>query len=285
MTASDTVQHELAAFLRSRRERLDPDRSALPRRRGWRRTPGLRREEVAELAGVSVDYVVRLEQGRAGTPSAAVLDALAEALQLTDDERAYVFDLADRRLPAPAGAPDAALDPALHRLISDLSPRPAMVIDHRYDIRAANPEMTRLMIDGVSLPNPRHNVLWLCILNPMPAEYAHIRETTVAEGVAGLRAAWAARPDDEGLSELVAELIERSPDFARRWAERDVRVNGRGIKAIHHSTVGPVVVEFEGLIPMQDPDLRVVVYRAADERSQRALDALREQAQPAEASA
>ncbi|HEY2203034.1 MAG TPA: hypothetical protein VGH99_00970 [Pseudonocardia sp.] len=104
------------------------------------------------------------------------------------------------------------------------------------------------------------------------------RELVIREGIADLRAAWAARPGDEGLARLVADLTAQSEDFARLWALRDVRVNGRGRKSLNHPRVGPLTVEFEALTPLQDPDQRIVVYRAADAASQRALDALAEEA-------
>src|SRR3954468_22965332 len=142
---------ELAAFLRTRRERLDPRDVGLPSRRQSRRTPGLRREEVAELAGVSIDYIVRLEQARGLRPSADVVEALARALRLAPDERAYLFDLTRQR-PPDAGTPVTAAAPPLAGLVADLSPLPAMLMNHRYDILAWNAEMTGLLLDFDTLP-------------------------------------------------------------------------------------------------------------------------------------
>ena len=140
------VTQELAAFLRTRRERLDPRDFGLPARRQARRTPGLRREEVAELAGVSTDYIVRLEQARGLRPSAEVVEALARALRLTPDERAYLFGLARQR-PRSADKLATTAEPLLARLVADLSPLPAMLMNHRYDILAWNSEMARLLLD------------------------------------------------------------------------------------------------------------------------------------------
>ncbi|MFF8989009.1 helix-turn-helix domain-containing protein [Streptomyces sp. NPDC014983] len=153
---------ELAAFLRSRRAGLDPDRLGLPSPRRPRRTPGLRREEVAELAGVSTDYVVRLEQGRGLRPSAEVLAAPARALCLDPSERDYLFDLAGHRRPGTTGGPAADATPSLARLVGDLSPLPAMLLDHRYDILAWNPEMARLLPDFETVPPSRRNAMRLC---------------------------------------------------------------------------------------------------------------------------
>lgn len=265
---------ELAAFLRTRRERLSPGDVALPRRGRLRRTPGLRREEVAELAGVSVDYVVRLEQGRGPRPSPEVLDGLSRALRLDEDERAYLFALTDRRPTGGRRGPTPAAVP-LARLVDDLSPLPAMLMDHRFDILAWNPEMAALMsVDLDALPHDRRNALWLCMLHPDLRDFFRDRERLTREAIADLRVTWAAHPDDAELAALVGELLAESEEFARLWELRDVRVNGRGLKPLLHPRVGPLTIEFEVLTPLQPPDQRLVVYRAADAPSQAALDAL-----------
>ncbi|GAA2997668.1 helix-turn-helix transcriptional regulator [Streptosporangium longisporum] len=268
------LTHELAVFLRTRRERLTPRDLARPPHGRPRRTPGLRREEVAELAGVSVDYVVRLEQGRGLRPSAEVLDALARALRLNDDERVYLFDLARQRpVSRPPSATGRAPSP-LARLVHDLSPLPCMLVDHRFDILAANREMTRLMLDFDRLPVEQHNTLRLCILRPEYRGFWRDREMVVRECIADLRAAWAARPDDAFLDELITELTSGSEEFARLWARNDVKVNGRGHKRLLHPTAGPLSVDYEVLNPLGDPDRRLVIYRASDPASQAVLDAL-----------
>lgn len=264
---------ELAAFLRTRRERSDPRDFGLPPRRQTRRTPGLRREEVAELAGISVDYVVRLEQARGLRPSVDVVEALASALRLPHDERAYLFDLAQHR-PRVAGKLVTAAAPPLARLVDDLSPLPAMLLNHRYDILAWNTEMANLMVDLDTLPPSQRNSMWLCLMHPQVRERYLDRERVVREGVAHLRAAWAAHPDDRTLAGLIAEFTEGNADFARLWAERDVKVAGRGRKVMRHPEAGVVAVQFETLRPLQDPDQLLVIYRAADDESQSALDRL-----------
>lgn len=268
----DTTQ-ELAAFLRSRRERLDPRDLGLPSRRQARRTPGLRREEVAELAGVSVDYVVRLEQGRGLHPSADVVEALARALRLTPVERAYLFDLARQR-PRGADQPATTAAPPLARLVAGLSPLPAMLMNHRFDILAWNREMARLLLDFDTLPPPRRNSMWLCLMHPETRALYVDRERVMREGIAHLRAAWAAHPEDRALTDLITECIARDEEFARLWAERDIEVNGRGHKMMRHPDVGVLAVHFEVLAPLQDPDQRLVIFRAADDESQSALDRL-----------
>ncbi|MGW1213940.1 helix-turn-helix transcriptional regulator [Streptomyces sp. NPDC002499] len=265
---------ELAAFLRTRRERLDPRDFGLPARRRSRRTPGLRREEVAELAGVSVDYVVRLEQARGLRPSADVVEALARALRLAPDERAYLFDLTVRR-PRDADRLATAAAQPLARLVADLSPLPAMLLNHRYDILAWNGEMAGLLVDFDTLPRAQRNSMWLCLMHPRVRELYLDRERVVREGIAHLRAAWAAHPDDRALTGLIARFSAGDEDFARLWAEQDVKVSGRGRKVMRHPEVGVITVQFETLKPLQDPDQLLVIYRAADEESQSALDRLR----------
>ncbi|MER7348231.1 helix-turn-helix transcriptional regulator [Streptomyces aurantiacus] len=272
-TRTVDATQELAAFLRTRRERLDPRDFGLPSRRRARRTPGLRREEVAELAGVSVDYVVRLEQGRGLRPSADVVEALARALRLAPAERAYLFDLAQQR-PRNADKPATTAAPPLARLVADLSPLPVMLMNHRYDILAWNAEMARLLLDFDTLPPARRNAMWLCLMHPETREFYVDRERVVREGIAHLRAAWAAHPEDRALTDLIAEFSTRDEEFARLWAERDIKVNGRGRKVMRHPDAGEIAVHFEVLVPLQDPDQRLVIYRPADEESQSALDRL-----------
>ncbi|MFE9451684.1 helix-turn-helix domain-containing protein [Streptomyces sp. NPDC006739] len=273
-TRTMDTAHELAAFLRSRCEGLDPDRLGLPSHRQPRRTPGPRREEVAELAGVSTDYVIRLEQGRGLRPSAQVLAALARALCLDPGERDYLFDLAGRRRPDTTGEPAAGAAASLARLVADLSPLPAMLLDHRYDILARNPEMARLLPGFEAVPPSRRNAMWLCLLHPAMRGFYADREQVLRDGIAHLRAAWAAHPQDRELSSLIAEFVTQDEDFARLWSEREVGVNGRGRKVLRHPVAGAITVEFEVLLPLQDPDLRLLVYRAADEESRASLDRL-----------
>jgi transcriptional regulator with XRE-family HTH domain len=268
---TDATQ-ELASFLRSRRERLDPAQLGLPSRR-QRRTPGLRREEVAELAGVSVDYVVRLEQARGLRPSADVVEALAGALRLSRDERAYFFGLARQR-PRVEDKAATEASPSLVQLVADLSPRPAMVMNHRFDLLAWNDEMVKVLLDFDTLPPSRRNAIWLCLLHPEIRELYVDRDRVVREGVAHLRTAWAAHPDDQVLADLIAECAADDEEFARLWSTGDVRGNGRGDKVVRHPRAGEIALRFETLRPTQDPDQLLVIYRAADDASQAAMDLL-----------
>ncbi|WP_434444801.1 helix-turn-helix transcriptional regulator [Lentzea sp. E54] len=274
MTRTVDTTQELAAFLRSRRESLDPGDFGLPSHRRSRRTPGLRREEVAELAGVSTDYVVRLEQARGLRPSATVVEALAQALRLSPDERAYLYNLAQQRSPG-AGKPATTAAAPLARLVADLSPLPAMLMNHRSDVLAWNDEMSALLVDFAALPPSQRNAIWVCLMHPRTRDLYVDRDEVVREGVAHLRAAWAAHPEDEVLGDLVAELVAGDEEFARLWAQRDVKVKGRGRKVLRHPAAGLVAVDFEVLTPLQDPDQLLAIYRPADEESRAALDRLR----------
>jgi transcriptional regulator with XRE-family HTH domain len=194
---------ELAGFLRGRRERLSPDMVGLPPRRTGR-TPGLRREEVAQLASVSTDYITRLEQARGLRPSAEVIDALARALRLDDDETAYLYGLAGHALPTRPTAQDTI--GSLTDLVTALSPLPAMLVDDHFDIHAWNPEMNALMLDFADVPPAQRNTIWLCAMHPAMPAYYRDRERIMREGIADLRAAWAKRPEDTALAELVHTL-------------------------------------------------------------------------------
>jgi transcriptional regulator with XRE-family HTH domain len=273
ITSTVDPAQELAAFLRTRRERLDPGDFGLPSRRQARRTPGLRREEVAELAGISIDYIVRLEQARGLRPSADVVEALAQALRLTPDERAYLFDLTRHR-PRDADTAAATAAPPLARLVDDLSPLPAMLMNHRADILAWNGEMAKLLVDFDTVAPSRRNAMWLCLLHPEIREFYVDRDRVVREAIAHLRSAWAAHPDDRVLAGLITELTTHHEEFARLWAERDVKVNGRGSKAMRRPDVGLLNMHFEILMPLQDTDQRLMICRAADDESQSALDRL-----------
>lgn len=270
--AVDAVK-ELGAFLRTRRERLDPSDFGLPTRRQARRTPGLRREEVAELAGVSIDYVVRLEQGRGLRPSADVVEALSRALRLSLDERAYLFDLTQQRPRAEAEPATTAVAP-LAQLVDELSPLPAMLMNHRFDVLAWNTEMVALVPHFESLPAAHRNAMWLCLMHPQVREFYVDRERVVRQGVAHLRAAWAAHPQDRVLTDLIAEFIDGVEGFARFWAGHDVADNGRGYKVMRHPDVGEIAVRFEVFVPLHDRDQRLMIGRAADDASRTVLDRL-----------
>jgi transcriptional regulator with XRE-family HTH domain len=250
---------ELAAALRQWRERLDP-----PRGTGRRRTPGLRREEVAERAGVSVDYVVRLEQDRGPHPSPAVLGALGRALALTDAETGHLFDLAGVVRPGD-GTIRTAIRPSVRRLLDRVHDLPAMVVDGRLDVVHWNPLAAALVGDPGELPPERRSHLWLQFAAPErsrlvvdDATRLRLDRATVAQA----RTAVARHPDDARLRATVAALRAGVPRFARLWDERPVEYRYSDRKTYAVPGIGPVTVDCECLA-VPDDDQLVVFYSAA----------------------
>ena len=218
----ELTEHELGACLRSWRDRLGPADAGLPAGH-QRRVPGLRREEVAQLAGVSVDYLTRLEQGRAASPSALVLDALARALRLSDDERAHLFRLGGQLEPR-QGTIDRHLTPSLQRLLDRLTDVPAMVVDVAGGILAANPPATALTGDFSGASRRERNIAWRHFTGEAsrivrsPDEEAAAEEGMVAE----LHDALGRYPADEELISLIDDLKAASSRFAELWDQRPV---------------------------------------------------------------
>jgi len=205
----ESVRRELGAFLRARRARLDPLEQGLPTVRA-RRTPGLRREEVAQLAGVSVDYYTRLEQGRDLRPSTAVLNALARALQLTTTEREHLFRL-DRTGPAPARvAGPERVRPSTRRILERVSPNPALLFGRRLDVLAWNRAAATLITDFAAVPVAHRNIVWLVFLDPAVRAVYPEWESVAREALAFLRGAAGRYPNDPAIASLVGELSVKS---------------------------------------------------------------------------
>ncbi|WP_336215128.1 helix-turn-helix transcriptional regulator [Nonomuraea sp. LPB2021202275-12-8] len=250
---------ELAGFLRSRRARVTPQDVGLPEA-GRRRTPGLRRQEVAQLAGMSIDYYIRLEQSRGPHPSRQVLNALARALMLDQDERAHLFRLAGQALDPPRMRADVP-EGVLH-LIGYLEEVPAYVLDAKYDVLAWNPLASVVMGDLDSRPRDDLNVIRWVFRSPDIA--AHLDEEEPGRfaraSVADLRVAAGRYPDDTGIQALVTEMLALSPEFARLWAEHEVRPRREQRKRINHPAVGPIDAICQ-VMPVPDrDDLRLVLY-------------------------
>ncbi|WP_326813024.1 helix-turn-helix transcriptional regulator [Streptomyces scopuliridis] len=210
--------------MRSRRAALDPRRAGLPDDGRLRRVPGLRREELAQLAHVSTDYVVRLEQGRTRRVSRPVLDALADALELAPDERAYLFAVAEVAQPAPARQPAGQqVDQQLRQLLDGMHDIPAMVLNRRQDVLAWNPAVAALLTDFGALPPGKRNLIRLTFLDDdFRALYADWPRAA-RECVAVLRMEAGRHPDDQVLAALVGELSVRDPDFRTWWGSHLVR--------------------------------------------------------------
>jgi transcriptional regulator with XRE-family HTH domain len=254
-------QHELAVCLRSWRDRLQPADVGLPAG-GTRRAPGLRREEVAHLAGLSVDYLARLEQGRATSPSASVLAPLARALRLTDEERAHLFRVAGHAEPD-AGGMRRHLTPSIQRVLDRLADVPVLVVDVAWEVVAANPLATALLGD-VSGKTPRErNILWRHF-TATPSRVVRTAEETArfeAEVVADLHEAVGRYPDDEPLRTLVDDLRRVSPHFAERWEQRPIARHRASRKTLLHPEVGTITLDCD-VLTVGSSDLRLIVYTA-----------------------
>lgn len=226
----------LGTFLRARRARLTPAEAGLAAAAGHRRTPGLRREEVAARAGISPDYYTRLEQGRPRVPTPAVLDALAGALLLTDAERAYLHTIAAPRRDDPA-VRDRPVTPAALALLDALADTPAFVVGPRFDLLAWNSLGGALMAGLAQRPPHERNLLWQVFCCPHGAEYPANREpggSIGAQLVAGLRTEHADRPGDPDLARLVARLSAAAPEFAALWDMHRAGAPGEGRLRVRH---------------------------------------------------
>jgi transcriptional regulator with XRE-family HTH domain len=212
---------ELAGFLRTRRERLLPQQVGLPAR-ARRRTPGLRREEVAELIGVGVTWYTWLEQGRPVRPSAAVLANVARVFRLSGDERAYLFRLAQRAAPPPAAESPDVVRPAFREVVTALEPAPAHIRDRRWNVLAWNRAEARLVDWGASPPGER-NIVWHHFADPAFRRLLVHWEREARSVLSEFRMESVQRPDDPWLTGLVGHLHERSPEFRRWWPLHEVR--------------------------------------------------------------
>lgn len=260
------VRNEIRDFLSSRRARLTPDLVGMPSFGGGvRRVPGLRRHEVAMLAGVSVDYYTRLERGSLKGVSDSVLEGLAGALQLDEDERVHLFDLA--RL-ANAGVKvmhrnvPTRVRPGVQRLLDAITGAPAWVRNERGDVVATNELGRALYAPMFAGPGRPVNTARFTFLDPAAREFFPDWAATARDAVAVLRAAAVANPCEPGLVTLVGELSTRSEEFRTWWAAHDVRLHRRGKKRIAHPIVGELELDFEALELVADPGLTMFSYSA-----------------------
>ena len=256
---------ELGRFLRTRREGVRPEDAGLPPGTGSRRTPGLRREEIATLAGVSIDYYTRLERGRETRPSPAVVEALARALRLDGDELEYLKSLAvqaARRPPVPPGPPSRTLRPTTRLLLESLRPNPAYVVSRTYDILAANPGGTRLHPGLLDWPPRQRNTIRYTFLHPEARDLWPDWEQKARGCVAHLRAVAGSDPDAPDLAALVGELLVKSPDFGRLWGRYEVRQPAAGDRIIQHPLVGTLRLAHESLGVRRTDGHSLIVYMA-----------------------
>lgn len=257
---------EVREFLSTRRQRITPEQAGLPVYGGNRRVAGLRREEVALLAGMSVDYYVRLERGNLGGASEAVLESLARALQLNEAERAHLYDLA--RAATPTGrrptVTASRVRPAILRLLDSMTDTPAYVRNGRFDILAANTLGRALYAPVFDSPlfaqrGPVNTARFL-FLDPAGQDFWADWDGAADDSVAFLRTETGRAPHDKALTDLIGELTTRSADFAHRWARHDVKIHRSGVKRLRHPLVGDLALPYEALELPADPGLRINTY-------------------------
>ncbi|MFF1833861.1 helix-turn-helix transcriptional regulator [Streptomyces sp. NPDC058231] len=251
---------DLGDFLRSRRARIQPEDVGL-QPYGRRRVPGLRREEVAQLAGVSVDYYIRLEQGRGPSVSDAVLDAIGRVLRLDGTELEYLHTVARPGAKARGERPDAArrVRPGLRLLLDTIDRAPAFVLGRRMDVLAWN-ALGDALVGFSRMPAAARNMPRQVFLEPAARELYPEWAAVAAETVAHLRLDAGLHPTDRQLATLVGELSLRSEDFRRLWADHQVKAKTYGVKRIQHPVAGELTLPYETLALPGDPDRSLVVY-------------------------
>ncbi|WP_457101704.1 helix-turn-helix transcriptional regulator [Microbacterium sp. P5_E9] len=255
---------EVREFLATRRDRITPDQAGLPAYGGNRRVPGLRREEVAMLAGVSVDYYTRLERGDLSGASDSVLDSLARALQLDDAETAHLFDLsrianASPMVKKPRKRAEA-IRPSIQRLLDAITDAPALVRNNYFEYVAANQLGRALYAPIFAEPTP--SSAKFAFLNPAAQEFFPDWDKNTQELVATLRGEAGRNPYDKRLSDLVGELSTRSERFRTLWAAHNVRFHRTGVKHLHHPVVGDLELSYEAFELPSDPGLTMQTYTA-----------------------
>ena len=255
---------EVKAFLSTRRAKLTPEQAGLAHYSRNRRVPGLRRSEVADLAGVSVEYYARLERGNLSGVSESVLDSLARALQLDEAERAHLADLARAGPAVRARRTPAAqqLRPSVARILAGMTEVPAIVNNGRLDVLAANPLGEALFAPLFADPARPVNHARFTFLDPRAHDFWIDWERAADDAVATLRLEAGRDPHDKRLTDLVGELSTRSDAFRVRWAAHDVRLHRTGIKSFHHPVVGDLHLSYEVMELPADPGLSLIAFSA-----------------------
>ncbi|MBS2551927.1 helix-turn-helix domain-containing protein [Catenulispora sp. NL8] len=253
----------LGDFLRSRRAAVDPREAGMPDDGRLRRVPGLRREELAMLAHVSVDYIVRLEQGRTTRVSGSVLDALADALRLKPDERDYLFTVADVTPGAPTRRPSQSEPaPRLRQLLDTMPDVPAIVVNHRMDVLAWNRGAAGLLTDFSALPPAHRNLIRLTFLDQSFRALYGDWQRAAKDCVATLRMEAARRTDDAALNALVGELSVRDQDFRTWWATHQVRGPSQLVKTYRHPIAGTMDLDVQQFSVDTHPDQKLIAFTA-----------------------
>jgi transcriptional regulator with XRE-family HTH domain len=256
---------QIREFLASRRARITPEQAGLPAYGGNRRVAGLRREEVALLAGVSVDYYVRIERGNLAGASESVLDGIARALQLDDAERDHLFDLARAAEPKPARqnrGREPSVSASVQQVLDAISDAPAWVRNARHDMLAVNRLARALYAPMLADPRRPANNARFVYLNPASRDFFTDWGRAADDIAAMLRLEAGRNPADKKLIELIGELSTRSEDFRARWAAHNVRFHRTGHKKLHHPVVGDLDLDFEAMELPSRPGLTLLVYTA-----------------------
>jgi len=269
------IRDEIRDFLISRRARITPEEAGLPAFGANRRVPGLRREEVAMLAGVSVDYYIRLERGDARGASNEVLDGIARALQLDNDERSHLFDLI-RSAGSSAVPRHERVRPAVQKIVDGMTGMPAMVRNRRLDILYAN-SLGRALYSG-AYDNPIRpvNPARYVFLDQHSGTFSDDWERAADDMVALLRAEAGRNPTDRSLTELIEEL-SASEEFVKRWNAHDVLFHRTGVARFHHPATGYLTLSYEDFDIAADPGQTLLIFAAeSGSESERALEHLAE---------
>lgn len=260
---------ELSAFLRAMRARVRPEDVGLPDL-GRRRTPGLRRQEVAQLAAVSIDWYIRLEQGRVGVPGTAVLDAVAQALRLSEAERHHLHLIARGDAPPPRHVP-ASASPSLRALLHSMPAVPAWILDFRFDVLAHNAAAVALFGPDFAVGT---NTAEPFFLDPNVRDFQLDWIRIAREFVGNLRANLTRHPGDPRLTALVGELRRKSSDFATWWDDQTVEERTNGTKRVLHPTAGIMTLRYDVLAVQDGSQQRLSVITPADANAESALRSL-----------
>ncbi len=273
MISSIPTENRLGSWLKTRRAKLDPAAFGLPAQR--RRTPGLRREEVAQRANISPTWYTWLEQGRGGAPSADVLDRIARALMLTDVEREHLFLLGLGRPPEARYRRADGITPRLQRVLDALEPTPALIRNAIWDVIAWNRAATLMLTDYGALPPEQRNILRFIFLDPR-VRAAQYDWESVARFVVGAFRVDAARAGAAAdVKPLVDELCRASPEFKAMWDDNDVQAaHGEAVKRIRHPVLGEVAFEYSAFAVDGRPDLTMVVYNPVTEEDAKKIGGL-----------
>lgn len=269
---TEMTGNQLGRYLRDRRSRLDS--AALGFHCGRRRTPGLRREEVAQRSNISATWYTWLEQGRGGAPSADVLNRLANGLMLTDVEREHLFMVGLGRLPEVHYKAAERISPRLQRLIDAFETTPALIKTATWDIAAWNRAAAVVLTDYSKLPPSERNILRIMFGDPRVKAAQHDWDGLARFVVGAFRAdATRAGAGDE-VRKLVEELSQLSPEFEALWRDNDVRTHGEGIKRITHPVLGPLELEYSSFVVDGRPDLSMIVYNSTSPAQSAAIRSL-----------